>query len=226
MSSTSLATRGLHAREASQHGSVTQRLLSRTASQAPGSASWHGRAAECAHRLHRVEDRAPALLLVSGTQRCSGQGHSTLLVTLPLAACFEALLTIATLHMWMPRCIVGEPLVVMPAHRAPPSASPPPRGNVGNSPSGSLRYTARPAPGHADTPGGRRPRQQGDMDHRRETLPAAQPQHGGTRQPLRIIEDLDAHASTGVAPRGQKNLGAMRMRTPGGVAPAMEGPSS
>ena len=35
--------------------------------------------------------------------------------------------------------------------------------------------------------------------------------------------DLDAHASTGVAPRGQKNLGAMLMRTPGRVAPSMEG---
>ena len=66
-------------------------------------------------------------------------------------------------------------------------------------------------------------RHHGNMDHRRETLPTAQPQHGGTRKPLRIIADLDAHASTGVAPRGQKNLGAMRMRTPGRVAPAMEG---
>jgi tetratricopeptide (TPR) repeat protein len=37
-------------------------------------------------------------------------------------------------------------------------------------------------------------RHQGDMDHRRETLPTAQPQHGGTRKPLSIIEDLDAHA--------------------------------
>jgi hypothetical protein len=55
-------------------GSVTKRLLSSTASKAHGSSSWHGRACEFAHRLHLLEDSATALLLVSCTHRCSGQG--------------------------------------------------------------------------------------------------------------------------------------------------------
>jgi len=36
--------------------------------------AWHGMAGACAPRLHLVEDRATALLLVSCTQRCAGQG--------------------------------------------------------------------------------------------------------------------------------------------------------
>src|ERR671936_1217349 len=50
-----------------------KKLRSSTPSQAHGRASWHGRACVCAHRPHLVEDRATALLLVSATQRCSGQ---------------------------------------------------------------------------------------------------------------------------------------------------------
>src|SRR5215813_12369609 len=52
---------------ANLHGSVTERLLSSTASQAHGSASWPGMAGACAHRPHLVEGSATALLLVSYT---------------------------------------------------------------------------------------------------------------------------------------------------------------
>src|SRR5215813_5193217 len=50
-----------------------KKLRASTPSQAHGRASWHGRACACAQRPHLVEDRATALLLVSATQRCSGQ---------------------------------------------------------------------------------------------------------------------------------------------------------
>src|SRR5947209_13527295 len=55
-------------------GSVTKRVLSRTASKAHGSSSGHGMAYECAHRPYLLEDSATSLLLVFYTRRCSGQG--------------------------------------------------------------------------------------------------------------------------------------------------------
>src|SRR5215813_2566529 len=49
------------------------KVLASTASPAHGRSSWQGRACACAYRPHFVEDRATALLLVSSTQRGSGQ---------------------------------------------------------------------------------------------------------------------------------------------------------
>jgi hypothetical protein len=54
-------------------GSVTKRLLSSTAAQAHGSASWCGMDGECTYRLHLLEDSATALLHASCTHRCSQQ---------------------------------------------------------------------------------------------------------------------------------------------------------
>ena len=61
-------------RPLSVDGSVTKRVLSRTASKAHGSSSGHGMACECAHRPYLLEDSATSLLLVFYTRRCSGQG--------------------------------------------------------------------------------------------------------------------------------------------------------
>jgi hypothetical protein len=57
------------------HGSGIPRVLASMTSQAHGRASWHGMACACAHPLHLLGDRGPALLLVSCTHRCSGQGY-------------------------------------------------------------------------------------------------------------------------------------------------------
>jgi hypothetical protein len=82
-------------------GSGTKRLLSSTASKAYGSSSWHGMACECAHRLHLLEDSATALLLVSCTQRCSGQGCTeTFLLRFPAPLCVDRFCSHALGSIW------------------------------------------------------------------------------------------------------------------------------
>ena len=62
------------------HGSVTERLLSRTASKAHGAhraLAWMARGVQW---LPLVEDRAPSLPFVSCTPRCSRQGGTATFV--------------------------------------------------------------------------------------------------------------------------------------------------
>ena len=58
---------------------------------------------------------------------------------------------------------------------------------------------------------------QSHLDHRSVTLPAAQPHHAATREPGEVVQGLDAHANTGVAPGSQIELCAVIMGTEGGV---------
>src|SRR5215510_6767783 len=50
-----------------------KKLRASTPSQAHGRPTVHGKAFAFSHRPHLVEDRVTTLLLVSATQRCSGQ---------------------------------------------------------------------------------------------------------------------------------------------------------